>query len=72
MFTLSDQKSKDKNPTHAIYVTRKRGNEIDYITVGVAWKHQKGDGFNISLNRMVAFPLDKNGEKPQPYETETN
>ena len=25
------------------------------VRVGVAWKHSKGEGFNIALNDMVAF-----------------
>ncbi len=46
---------KGNKPTHTLYVTNYiNGNPIQ-ARIGVAWKHDKGNGFNISLDNIVAF-----------------
>ncbi|MEO1033390.1 MAG: hypothetical protein AAFX55_18525 [Bacteroidota bacterium] len=64
-------KPKGKNPTHTLYVKSYiDGNSVN-VKAGVAWKHSKGDGFNISLNDMVVFenkPREEGSKNnfPQP------
>jgi len=67
----TDQTKKGKSPTHTLYVKSYiDGNPVN-VKAGVAWKHSKGDGFNLSLNDMVAFENkpktdNSNNNHPQP------
>jgi hypothetical protein len=61
--TLQTQnfEKKGNQPTHGVYIkTYVSGSPVN-VRVGVAWKHSKGSGFNISLNDMVVFE-----NKPKP------
>ena len=56
MTQISQTETKKSNPpTHTIYVESYINNQPLKVKVGVAWQHSKGNGFNISLNKMVAF-----------------
>ena len=44
-----------KHPTHTLFVTNYVNGSPIRLRVGVAWKHQKGNGFNIALDNLVAF-----------------
>jgi hypothetical protein len=55
MTDTNTQPSKDKRPTHTVFAKTYIDGSQHNIKIGVAWKHSKGDGFNISLNDMVAF-----------------
>jgi hypothetical protein len=52
--------AKGAMPTHNVRARtgRKDGDNDILQTVGVAWKHQNGDGYNIQLN---AIPIDFDG-----------
>ncbi len=50
------QEATSKNmPTHNVYVIEGEGQDAYWTKVGAAWKHNDGDGFNISL---TAVPLN--------------
>jgi hypothetical protein len=55
--TDQDQQASElgKKPTHIIYAKAYISKQPVNVRVGVAWKHSKGDGFNIQLDQMVAF-----------------
>lgn len=64
MNTESQQTTEDKRPTHTLFASQNINGEEVKIRVGVAWKHNKGDGFNIALDNLVAFANKKNPEAP--------
>jgi hypothetical protein len=44
-----------KMPTHNVRARTGRKDDRDndiLMTVGVAWKHERGDGFNLQLNSV--------------------
>ena len=51
----NETETKSKQPTHTLYTNTYVDNTPKLVRVGVAWKHSKGEGFNIALNDMVAF-----------------
>ena len=57
----------DKHPTHTLFINQRFDGNLIRVKAGVAWKHSKGDGFNISLNDMVAF---ENKEEPATTKAE--
>jgi len=53
--TTKNPNSTGKKPTHTLYgSTYINGSQVK-VRVGVAWQHDKGNGFNISLDNMVMF-----------------
>ena len=44
-----------KQPTHILYINSYVDGKARKVKVGAAWQHSKGNGFNITLNDMVAF-----------------
>lgn len=67
MNTENNQSTEDKRPTHTLFATQTiEGQEVK-IRVGVAWKHKKGEGFNVALDNLVAF-----ANKKSEQTTETN
>jgi len=61
--TTQNIADKDKTPTHKVFVNAYINSQPVKVKVGVAWKHSKGDGFNISLDNMVAFENKDISEK---------
>jgi hypothetical protein len=60
---LQNDQKKGNKPTHTVYTkTYIDGNAVN-VRIGVAWKHSKGNGFNISLNDMVVFENKPKEEK---------
>ncbi|WP_303316857.1 hypothetical protein Q4Q34_08615 [Flavivirga abyssicola] len=55
---------KGKRPTHTVFVETRIHGKPHNIKIGAAWKHSKGDGFNISLNNMVVFENKAKDETP--------
>ncbi len=53
--TIENISDKDKTPTHKVFVNAYMNGSPVKVKVGVAWKHTKGNGFNISLDNMVVF-----------------
>ena len=39
-----------KQPTHIAYAVTKRGEKSYWRSIGVAWAHKNGDGFNLKLD----------------------
>ena len=62
-YTQEDNQKKGNKPTHILYVTNYSNGKPVQNRVGVAWKHEKGNGLNISLDSIVAF---ENKPKDQP------
>lgn len=61
--TDKTNEKKSKYPTHTLFATNNVNGKLIQLRVGVAWKHEKGNGFNISLDNIVAFenkPKDEN------------
>lgn len=58
----NETETKGKKPTHTLYTNSYVDNNPKLVKVGVAWKHSKGEGFNIALNDIVAF---ENKEKDE-------
>jgi hypothetical protein len=52
--------AKGSMPTHNVRARtgRKDGDQDILTTVGVAWRHERGDGFNLQLN---ALPIGFDG-----------
>tara|TARA_R100000697_G_C5347402_1_gene170820 strand:- start:326 stop:529 length:204 start_codon:yes stop_codon:yes gene_type:complete len=67
MNTETNQSTENKRPTHTLFASQTIDGQEVKIRVGVAWKHKKGDGFNIALDNLVAFTNKKSDEN-----TETN
>lgn len=62
--------SEKNQPSHNVYTNIGGHDNKVKIKIGAAWKHTKGDGFNIQLNALpiggslVVFPVtDANDEK---------
>jgi len=53
--TTQNTLDKDTTPTHKVFVNAYMNGQPIKVKVGVAWKHSKGNGFNISLDNMVVF-----------------
>ncbi len=53
--TNEEQQSVNKKPTHTLFATNSVNGNMVRLRVGVAWKHKKGNGFNIALDNLVAF-----------------
>ena len=64
--TTKQETKKGNKPTHTLYTKSYVDGSSKLVKVGVAWKHSKGDGFNISLNDIVAF------ENKEKLETSSN
>ena len=47
--------TKGKKPTHTLFVKTYIDGKPHNVKAGAAWKHSKGDGFNIVFNDMVVF-----------------
>lgn len=61
--------TKGKHPTHTLFVTNYLNGSPIRLRIGAAWKHEKGNGFNISLDDIVAFenkPKDENSSNAKP------
>ena len=43
----SNQKNR---PTHVVYVVEGEGDSAFWTKVGAAWRHEDGDGFNVTLS----------------------
>ncbi|MGB5943283.1 MAG: hypothetical protein WBG71_10405 [Leeuwenhoekiella sp.] len=68
---MADKTNNDKHPTHTLFINQRFDGNLIRVKAGVAWKHSKGDGLNISLNDMVAFEnkeevKSSNSAKKQP------
>lgn len=46
---MSESNNPSKKPTHVAYHVTERGDKSFWNRIGVAWKHQDGNGFNIQL-----------------------
>ncbi len=58
---------KGKRPTHTLFVTNYVNGSPIRLRIGAAWKHEKGNGFNIALDDIVAFenkPKEDGQTKP--------
>ena len=66
MNTETNQSTENKKPTHTLFATQTVNGQTTRIRVGVAWKHNKGDGFNIALDNLVAFANKTDDQKPEP------
>jgi len=62
MNTQNNQSTEDKRPTHTLFASQTIDGKEVKIRVGVAWKHKKGDGFNIALDNLVAFANKKSDD----------
>ena len=60
--TTQSSNPKGNPPTHTIYVNSYVNKQPIKVRVGVAWKHSKGGGFNISFDNMVAFENKQKSE----------
>ena len=61
--TTQTETKKGNKPSHTLYTKSYVDGQSKLVKVGVAWQHSKGNGFNISINDMVAF---ENKEKQEP------
>ena len=48
-------KAQKSRPTHTVYVVEGEGDSAFWTKVGAAWRHEDGEGFNITL---TALPLN--------------
>lgn len=61
--TKNQEPKKGNKPTHNVYAKAYVNGQKLNVKIGGAWKHSKGNGFNISLNDMVVF---ENTPKSKP------
>jgi hypothetical protein len=60
--------AKSKKPTHNVVIAEEGSNDKKfYTTVGAAWKHENGEGFNILIKsglsvsgKIMVFPVREN------------
>ena len=64
MIENTQHEKKGKAPTHTLFVTNTINGSTVRLRVGVAWKHEKGNGFNIALDNFVAFENKPKDENP--------
>jgi hypothetical protein len=65
MNTETYQSTEDKKPTHTLFATQTVNGKTTRVRVGVAWKHKKGDGFNVSIDNLVAFANKQDDEQSE-------
>ena len=41
-----------KQPTHIAYAVTRRGDKSYWRSIGAAWAHKNGDGFNLKLDMV--------------------
>jgi hypothetical protein len=48
-------RTQKSRPTHTVYVVEGEGDSAFWTKIGAAWKHEDGEGYNISL---TALPMN--------------
>jgi hypothetical protein len=58
MTTQNDTQKKGERPGYSVSITIKEGEEEKTVFVGSAWRHKKGGGFRIKLDKPGNIPAD--------------
>jgi hypothetical protein len=58
--------NQSKQPTHRVYAVTKRGDKSYWRSIGAAWAHQNGEGFNLRLEYLPLNGADIVIRKPRP------
>ncbi|MEM6721122.1 MAG: hypothetical protein AAF611_17465 [Bacteroidota bacterium] len=67
--THNNELKTGNKPTHFVYAKAYINGQKLNVKIGAAWKHSKGNGFNISLDDMVVFENTPKSEVEAKSET---